>query len=65
MNTTETSYTGRAVTVHSEEPAAVIEVEREDLSAFFTVGIIINIVMVTAYFVWAFKQWGKTGARDE
>ena len=51
MNTVETSYTDRAVAVHSEPPAPVIEAEREDLSAFFTVGIIINIVMVTAYFV--------------
>jgi hypothetical protein len=51
--------------VHTEQPAPVIEAEREDLAVFFTVGVVINIVMITAYFIWAYKQWGKTGTRDE
>ena len=29
------------------------------VSGFFAVGIVINIVMVVAYFVWAWRQWGK------
>ena len=56
---------GSTLAVHSEQPAPVIEMEREDLTAFFAVGIVINIVMITAYFIWAYKQWRKTGTSNE
>ncbi|MCW8923881.1 MAG: hypothetical protein OQK69_09685 [Gammaproteobacteria bacterium] len=36
-----------------EEPA------REDLSVFFGIGMTVNIVMITAFFIWGFKQWKK------
>ena len=65
MNTSMPTAIDTAVEVQSEQPAPVIEVEREELTGFFAVGIVINIVMITAYFVWAYKQWGKSGARDE
>ena len=65
INTADSYPAASAVAVHSERPAPVIEVEREDLTTFFAVGVIINIVMITAYFIWAYKQWGKSGARDE
>ena len=60
INTADSYPAASAVAVHSERPAPVIEVEREDLTTFFAVG-----VMITAYFIWAYKQWGKSGARDE
>ncbi|MDH3379388.1 MAG: hypothetical protein OEQ39_20875 [Gammaproteobacteria bacterium] len=47
------------VEVYSEQPAATYEVEQNDLATFFMVGVIINIVMVVAYFVWAYKQWNN------
>lgn len=65
MNTTQPFSTASTVVVQSEQPVPVFEAERDDLTSFFAVGIVINIVMITAYFVWAYKQWGKTGAREE
>ncbi len=32
---------------------------------FFAIGIVINLVLITAYFIWAYKQWKKTGSREE
>lgn len=65
MNTSESFPATGVLVAHSEQPAPVFEAEREDLTGFFTVGVVINIVMITAYFFWAYKQWGKSGARDE
>ena len=65
MNTTMPAAIDSAVVVQSEQAAAVNDVRRDDLTVFFSVGIFINIVMITAYFVWAYKQWGKSGAKDE
>ena len=65
MNTAEPFSAGSALAVQAEQPAPAFEVERDDLTTFFTIGAVINIVMITAYFIWAYKQWGKTGARDE
>ncbi len=30
-----------------------------DLSAFFAIGMIVNIVILIAFFIWAFNQWNK------
>lgn len=65
MNTADSLSTVSTLEVHSEQPASVIEVERDDLTTFFAVGIVINLVMITVYFIWAYKQWGKTGTSDE
>lgn len=65
MNNAESLSTVNILEVHSEQPAPVIEGGREDLTMFFAVGIVINLVMITAYFFWAYKQWNKSGARDE
>ena len=32
---------------------------------FFGIGIIINVAMITAYFIWAYKQWKKNQRNDE
>ncbi len=31
--------------------------DRDDLSAFFIIGIIINVVMAVSFAVWAVKEW--------
>jgi len=38
-----------------------VEVEdgRGDLTVFFAIGMIINVLMVTAFLVWAVGQWRK------
>jgi len=31
----------------------------KDLSAFFAIGMVINLIILVAFFVWAYKQWKK------
>lgn len=60
MSTKESYSTGSTLEVHSEQPIPVHEGEQKNLTTgFFAVGAVINIVMVTAYFIWAYKQWKK------
>ncbi|MCP4487241.1 MAG: hypothetical protein GY820_07975 [Gammaproteobacteria bacterium] len=35
------------------------------VTGFFAVGMVINIIMIIAYFTWAIKQWGKKEKLDE
>lgn len=65
INSAESFPAASALAVHSEQPTPVIEAERDDLTSFFAVGVVINIVMITAYFIWAYKQWRKTGTSNE
>jgi heme/copper-type cytochrome/quinol oxidase subunit 2 len=32
---------------------------------FFGIGVVINVVMITAYFIWAYKQWKKSDGPKE
>ena len=32
---------------------------------FFAIGVVINLVLITAYFIWAYKQWKKPDKRDK
>ncbi|MCP4187445.1 MAG: hypothetical protein GY763_07570 [Gammaproteobacteria bacterium] len=34
------------------------------VTGFFAVGMVINILLITAYFIWAIKQWGKKEKLD-
>ena len=57
MDTIETSNAG-AKTVQTTQPAPVHN-GGDATMGFFAVGIVINLVMITAYFIWAFRQWKK------
>ena len=57
MNTTEISNAG-AKTVQTTQAEPVHD-EKDVTMGFFAVGIVINLVMITAYFIWAFRQWKK------
>jgi len=48
------------------EQAEVVPVtpEHEAPIGFFIIGIVVNLVLITAYFVWAYKQWKKPGKSD-
>ena len=47
---------------YTEQPVADSPPEQKDpLIVFFGIGIVINLVMITAYFIWAYKQWKKPG----
>ena len=32
---------------------------------FFAIGVVVNLVLITAYFIWAYKQWKKPGKADK
>ncbi len=34
---------------------------REDLTVFFSIGIAVDVLLVTVFLVWAVRQWRKTG----
>ncbi|UCB54783.1 MAG: hypothetical protein JSW45_12745 [Thiotrichales bacterium] len=55
-----------ALTANQTQPASTPDIDWGDFTmVFFAAGVVINLVMLTAYFVWACKQWGKEKARDE
>lgn len=55
----EQSSTSQQVTPEVALPASGPSV------GFFAVGLVINLVLIAAYFIWARKQWKKTSNRDE
>lgn len=64
MNTTEKTPATDAVNLHTEQPVSASAAEEKDQSTnFYIVGGVINILMITAYFVWAFGAWRKAGKR--
>jgi len=40
---------------------AVLNDGREDLTVFFSIGIAVDVLLVTVFLVWAVRQWRKTG----
>ena len=64
MNTVESPSTTSAVSLHTEQPVSLSAEEEKDLTTnFYVVGGVINIVMITAYFIWAFGAWKKADKR--
>lgn len=60
MNTPELPSTSSSHSAHTEQPASVPQEEKKDLTNnFFLIGGVINIVMIMAYFVWAFGAWKR------
>ena len=54
------------VTAYSEQPAAEIApAQHEPSLGFWGVGIALNLIVITAYFVWAYKQGKKRRDGDE
>ena len=48
------------------EQAEIVTPEVNDAPVgFFAVGIVINLVLIGAYFIWARRQWKKSGRRDK
>jgi hypothetical protein len=37
---------------------------RKDLTVFFSIGVIVDILLVTAFLVWAVGQWSKTKKQE-
>jgi hypothetical protein len=58
MSNIQSSYSEQAVA----DPATP---QHEAPIGFFAIGIVVNLVLITAYFIWAYKQWKKPGKRDK
>ncbi len=57
---------GSKLTSYTEQPTFDSGLEQSDpLIVFFGIGVVINVVMITAYFIWEYKQWKKSDRRDE
>ena len=64
MNKIESPSTNTAVSAHTEQAVSVSAQEEKDLTTnFYLVGGAINITMITAYFIWAFRAWKKADKR--
>jgi len=51
---------------YTEQPAVDSRhVQDDSMVVFFGIGVVINLVMITAYFIWAYKQWKKSDRPDE
>jgi len=53
-----TSYTEQATADSGLE-------QNHPMLGFFGIGVVINVVMITAYFIWAYKQWKKIDRQGE
>jgi heme/copper-type cytochrome/quinol oxidase subunit 2 len=54
------------LTSYTEQPTLDSGLPQNDpLIVFFGIGIVINVVMITAYFIWAYKQWKKSDRQKE
>jgi hypothetical protein len=60
-NTTSAQAGAVAGGVTPDATAAPVEHAREDLTVFFSVGVVLDVLLVAAFLVWAVKQWRKTG----
>ena len=36
-----------------------VDAGREDLTVFFTIGVIVDVLLVTAFLIWAVGQWRR------
>ena len=66
MNKIDATIQSQTTSTHTEQPVSVPEVEKEDLTTnFYIIGGVINITMITAYFIWAFYAWKKADKRKK
>ncbi|MDH5356700.1 MAG: hypothetical protein OEY09_19835 [Gammaproteobacteria bacterium] len=66
MSTPNLTSSNNLTTTYTEQPVSAPEHESNDLTiGFFAIGMAINIIMITAYFIWAYRQWGKSNKKDE
>lgn len=55
-----------STTAYTEQPAAEIApAQHEPSLGFWGVGIALNLIVITAYFVWAYKQGKKRREKDD
>jgi len=57
MNTDTSNYTEQPSAADTTSP-------QHPLFGFFAIGIAVNVVLIAAYLVWAFRQWKKKGRAE-
>ena len=66
MSTTDSSPEISTVTPYTEQPEVVEkDAPNDSMIGFFAVGMVINVVLITVFFIWAYKQWNKSDKPDE
>lgn len=67
LNVADASFQELGMTSMSQDVQSVPEVksDKEDLSVFFGIGMVINIIMIVSFFIWAVKQWKKNDIRKK
>ena len=63
MNTTQSSAENSTLSDSTEQPDSAHQ--GEHLYGFFAIGLVINVVMIIAFFIWAYRQWNKKGSNSE
>jgi len=54
------------LTSYTEQPTFESGLPQNDpLIVFFGIGVVISVIMITAYFIWAYKQWKKADKQNE
>ena len=54
------AFSAEQVVVATESVKIIKEKSKKELSLFFIIGIIINLIMLSAFIIWAVKEWKKT-----
>ena len=62
-NTTQTNADNNMLNDSTEQPGSAHQ--GEHLYGFFAIGLIINVVLLIAFFIWAYRQWNKKGNNSE
>jgi len=52
-------------TYTEQATAGPLPEQNEPPIIFLGIGVVINVLMITAYFIWAYKQWKKTDKPDK
>lgn len=55
---TEVAYTEQAEPVQA---TARVDEQNDSMIGFFVVGAVINIIVISAFIYWAYKQWNGSG----
>ncbi len=73
-NTASTTPVQTGTGAYATTGTLVVEAERsaadgvdwgDFTTVFFAAGVVINLVMITAYIIWAYRQWNKQAANDD
>jgi hypothetical protein len=56
--------TPESISANAGKKGTATNDDRKDLTVFFFIGVIVDILLVTAFLIWAVGQWSKTKNRS-